>query len=109
MSKVILSIGYESFLLPDDKGLATVLKCLTRAARVSHYHPIDKEVLITKGNVDVSMSYLPKGKKIKAHPDFDEDGNYIPEDERGNEQTKKAKSYQQKLGQVFLLEEGGDL
>lgn len=102
MSKVILTIDHQSYLLPDDKGLATVLKCLARAAAVSTYFSFEKEVLITKGSVDVSMSILPRGKKIKAHPDYDEEGKYKP----AEEQPKKARPYQQKLGgQAFLLEE----
>lgn len=61
--KVIITIGYQQFMLPDDTGAATVIKTLSRALPVRNYHShvkIEKEDRLN----EISMTNLPTNTKF---------------------------------------------
>lgn len=63
--KVIIKIGYNVYLLPDDKGVATIVKALTRAVEC-HEGYRDEGIVVDKSKpVKVEMRYVAPGEKIK--------------------------------------------
>lgn len=64
--KVVIKIGYDSFLLPDDKGITTVVRALTRAVACRDHRPLGGQLEIHDNKpVSVEMRYLSPGEKIK--------------------------------------------
>jgi hypothetical protein len=60
---VIIKIGYHQFLLPDDVGAATVVKCLSRGVQCSYYG--GKEIkLDDERETEVSLQYVPKNAQV---------------------------------------------
>jgi hypothetical protein len=60
--KVLLKIGYQTFLLPDDTGVATVLKTLAKGVPVSSMLFRNQVILKSKREYDsneLSMTYVP--------------------------------------------------
>ena len=64
--KCILKIGYEQFLLPDDTGVATVLKVLAKAVRVRESLYKGEVTVQTKDNhhQEISMVLVPAHTKF---------------------------------------------
>lgn len=60
--KVLITIGYQQFMLPDDTGAATVIKTLSRALPVRNYHSHIK--LEREDRTEISMTYLPANIKL---------------------------------------------
>lgn len=67
--KVIIKVGRYQILLPDDTGAATVVKALSRGMVVWHFG--GNEVQIRDEEMEVSLSYLPKGIKYKTEDGHD--------------------------------------
>lgn len=57
--QVVITIGHLSLLLPDDSGVSTVLKTLTKGVPC-YYYQGSKRVQLTDDDCQVSMSYLPQ-------------------------------------------------
>jgi len=69
---VVLKIGFQKYLLPDDKGVQTVLRCLSKAQVIEEDHRYCKGGIATKGMCEVECEILPptwgyvKGKRKDA-------------------------------------------
>lgn len=70
---VIITVGYQRFVLPDDNGVATVIKCLSKAIPCSYLGSMNELRLDRDPSLEVSMQYLPRGVKI-----VDYEGNPLP-------------------------------
>lgn len=64
--QVILTIGHRSFLMPDDTGLSSVMKALSRALPV-YDHTYRGEITIKDEPMEVSMSYVTKPFRFVDH------------------------------------------
>lgn len=67
---VVLSIGYQQLLLPDDKGVATAVKVLSRGVPC-RYHSYSKSVQVNRSEEDeeslrIEIAYLPRGTKVEG-------------------------------------------
>ena len=78
--KVLLKIGYTTFILPNDQGVSTIMKALAKALIVKADHNYGKKPYIEIDDNDdgydrkLEMSYLPdKCKIVRRKPE--------PEDE----------------------------
>lgn len=72
--RVLVEIGYDQFLLPDDVGVAAAIKALSRAIRVRDYRHSDGSLrLVSDGTVKVGMSYVPANVRLKG-----EEGEELP-------------------------------
>jgi len=71
--RVLLEIGYEDYLLPDETGLQQVLKILAKAQRVrSHLHRGEIELLrADMARVTVSATIVPGDTRYVQHPPDD--------------------------------------
>jgi hypothetical protein len=61
--KVLLEIGYQQLLLPDDKHLATVLRVLSQAANVSRCWQ-GQAIHLEAGPVQVRAELVPDSREI---------------------------------------------
>lgn len=66
--QVVITIGHQSILLPDDTGAATIIKALSRGLPC-YYWSGSKKVELLKRDFEVSMSYVPHGTKIVDEDD----------------------------------------
>lgn len=75
--KILLSIGYTTLILPNDKGLQTTIKTLTNALRCADYtHRTPPAVQIDPRPLEISIKYLPHTTRLSlttptephAHP-----------------------------------------
>jgi hypothetical protein len=64
--QVVITIGHQHVLLPDDTGVSTILKALSRGISCHSYLGCGSlsKVQILKGDLEVSMAYVPSGAKI---------------------------------------------
>lgn len=64
--QVVITIGHQSILLPDDTSASTIIKALSRG--MPCYSMLGcgahSKVQILKGEMEVSMSYVPNSAKI---------------------------------------------
>lgn len=72
--KAILTIGYTSYLLPSDKGLAGIMAALSKAKEVrsdnSHVcYGHNRRVEVRAGDVGVEVSLIPDKVKIITTPE----------------------------------------
>lgn len=73
--KVLLKVGHSQYLLPDDSGLQTVIKALSRAIPVYDYtyRRDDPHLEIDPEPQEVSVKYIPNKTPIRkrgaAEPD----------------------------------------
>ncbi|MEQ1752263.1 MAG: hypothetical protein ABL974_22775 [Prosthecobacter sp.] len=77
----MITIGHLSLLLPDDVGVATVVKTLSKGLPC-FYYPGARSVELRKDDVQVSLSYVNASTPIK-----DEDGG----DVQPHAKAKKAR------------------
>jgi hypothetical protein len=61
--QVVITIGHLSLLLPDDTGVTTVLKTLSRGASCYYYQGCRK-VELSATECQVSLAYLPPGTAV---------------------------------------------
>lgn len=67
----MITIGHQSYLLPDDTGAAALVKTLSRAVACDYY--FGREIrMCPNPSVDVSMTYVKPGTPIE-----DADGNRL--------------------------------
>ena len=68
--RVLLQIGFEDYLLPDETGLATLLKILGKAQRVRD-HLFNGEIELLSGShasVRVSAQIVPAATRYVQRP-----------------------------------------
>lgn len=68
MSAVVITIGYQQLLLPNDKGVATVMKVLAAAAPC-RYREYEQCVTLEEpeaGDRGISLTYLPARTRIEG-------------------------------------------
>jgi len=65
---VLLKIGYQSYLLENEKGLATILNTLSKARVVTDDLRYKDGQITTKGYAKISSEMLPGFKYKKSHP-----------------------------------------
>ena len=72
--KVILKIGYSSFLLPNENGLQTVVKAMSAAlsCRDYSYRSTDPQIDVDPEPLEVSIKYITGKTKIRLSGDCDE-------------------------------------
>jgi hypothetical protein len=61
--KVILKIGYNELLLPDDTNIAAVMKTLSRGVLIHSNRTYDHKqpkVVLTDRQLDVELKYVPE-------------------------------------------------
>jgi hypothetical protein len=61
--QVVITIGHLSLLLPDDTGVTTVLKTLSRGASC-YYFQHTRKVELSGCDCQVSLAYLPPGTPV---------------------------------------------
>ncbi len=67
--RVLLTIGHIHFLLPDDKGVATIMKALSNAIEVGdRTYLMEDPHLIFEGEANVEMKLVPRGMKVLGLP-----------------------------------------
>lgn len=72
--KVLLKVGYSSFLLPNDTGLQSVIKALSSALHCNDYsYRPDKHIQVDPEPVEVSVKYLPANTKLRIKGRFEEE------------------------------------
>lgn len=64
--RVLITIGYQRFLLPSDKGAAGIIHTLAKALPVAHYQPWDKVVDVEPetSHRELTMEYVPDNVQI---------------------------------------------
>lgn len=70
--KVLLKIGYTTFLLPNDVGVQNVMKVMAKALRAEDrtYLRSDPFVTVDQEPLEVSFKYLQPGQiKLRQDPD----------------------------------------
>jgi hypothetical protein len=61
-----ISIGYYDYVLPNETGVATIMKALSKAIRISHDRRFEKQGFdLDPDPVKVSFEYLP-GYKLTS-------------------------------------------
>lgn len=70
--KILLSIGYNHFLLPDDTGITTLMKLLSRATPCDD-NTYKGEVHLHAKEPRIKVEYLPASTKF-----LNEDGGPLP-------------------------------
>lgn len=71
MAKLILTIGYRSFLLPNDTGVTTLLNVLDRSqpCKYNRYQrPIPEIELLEDDPVTVEVELLPRNVRTIGKP-----------------------------------------
>lgn len=72
--KVLLKVGYNTYLLPNDAGLQTVVKALSMAVHCyDHSYGSDKHIEVNPEPIEVSVKYLPAKTKIRIKGSCDEE------------------------------------
>jgi hypothetical protein len=61
----IIKIGYQSFLLPNEKGLSTILTALSKAHTVKNDLRYEDGGIILDGAPKISSEMLPNFKFVK--------------------------------------------
>jgi hypothetical protein len=69
--RVLITIGYEDYLLPDDAGAATIIKALSKAVKVWD-NSYQGELILRGEHVSVGMKYV--SDKVKL---IDKDGAQV--------------------------------
>lgn len=64
--KILLTIGHTDILLPDDSGITTVLKVLSKGVRV--YDRLYDGRIEFEGHLQVGMKTVPPGTKFTGLP-----------------------------------------
>ena len=62
--KALLKIGYYSILLPDDKGITTILNALTKGVRVDDHLYHGKLEIAEDQDLDITIKLIPAKTKI---------------------------------------------
>lgn len=64
--QVVITVGHQSILLPDDTGATTIIKALSRGLPCYSHLGCGSysKIQILKGDLEVSMSYVPRGARI---------------------------------------------
>jgi len=63
---VVITIGYHQYLLPDDVGANTVIKCLSRAVPCRFYGGRELKLEEDK-TLEVALAYVPKNVAVVDH------------------------------------------
>lgn len=75
MPKVLIKIGYQSILLPNDRGCASLLSTLSKAVEVSRDYKSDGECYEVEDPIKVSMTmvtpdvvFKKQNKQLRLNP-----------------------------------------
>ncbi len=63
--KVLLTVGYNQILLPNDQNLAAILKALSAGVEVHDLGYKETRTLTFSKHVDVKAEMLPPGIKLE--------------------------------------------
>lgn len=68
--KILLTIEHTHILLPDDSGLATIMKALSRGILVyDHSYRLETPSVEYRGQVSVEMKTVPHGVRLTGIPE----------------------------------------
>lgn len=95
--QVVITIGHLSLLLPDDTGVATVVKTLSKGLPC-FYYPGAREVELRKEELTVSMSYVSPSTPVTV------EGGGSAEPRKG----RKARTLALKPPPLLALMDGGE-
>ena len=70
--KCVLRIGYQSFLLPDHKGVEKIIDMLSKGVMCRTWFGRGDELELDEGEIEVGMSLVPESTKFKASKEFEE-------------------------------------
>lgn len=96
MGMVIVKIGHLEILLPNDQGVATIIKTLSKGVLCSDYLFAGEVRIDTERALEIGMKSVPRTAKL-----VDPNRKLTPE-EQGYVRIKPKR-----LGQGLLLLEGG--
>lgn len=101
---IVLTIGYQQFLLPDEKGLQTIINTLMRAEPIKEYwiRGEKKIVLDSRASAEIQIQKVPPGTRIVTTPDQDGDATH-DEDEEDEESVAAQKQRQLPMSENYLL------
>jgi hypothetical protein len=72
--KVLLKVGYSTYLLPNDTGLQSVIKALSAAVHCSdHCYGKAPFIAVDPEPLEVSVKYLTGKTKLRINGSFDEE------------------------------------
>jgi hypothetical protein len=69
MSKIILKVGYREILLPDDTGLAAVMKTLSRGIEIDSdrsYDHANPRIVLRENTPQIEIKYVPNKTKFSV-------------------------------------------
>lgn len=99
MPAILLKVGCETILLPDDKGVATIIKALARGRLVyDRTYARPSQIVLLRRELEVGMSVVPRGTRAVAE-------DYQPTPEEQGYVRKKPKQ----IGDGTLLLGNGDI
>jgi len=69
--KVLLKIGYHSFLLPSDQGIQTIVKAFSQAVECCDltYKQDDPHIEAQRSPPEITVRYLAKHERIVPEPE----------------------------------------
>ena len=68
--KILLTIGHIDILLPDDTGITTILKMLSKGIIVRDRLYLGEEGSLTfEGEVEVQMKTVPRNVRVTGLPE----------------------------------------
>jgi|GEM_PF-6092220 len=86
--RCVLRIGYDSFLLPDHKGVDKIIDLLSKGARCRTWFGHGDEIEL-EGTIELGMSLVPDKVKLKASKSYEEEvGEAIPSGPRPRTKQK---------------------
>lgn len=62
MSRVLLTLGHNSYLLPNDRGLTVVLKAMAKALDADDYRYAEKGVVVHEEPIRVQLCYIAESE-----------------------------------------------
>lgn len=71
--KVLLKVGYHSLLLPNDAGLTSIVRALSKAVNADDYsfRSSDPHVSIDPEPLEISFKYIPDKQIRKRKSEFE--------------------------------------
>ena len=89
--RCVLRIGYESFLLPDHKGVDKIIDMLSKGVKCRTWYGHGDEIELD-GTIELGMSLVPEKVKLKATKSYEEEMEGAPQGESKPRAKQKALS-----------------